>query len=102
VSIARISQVEHGEVTSFEVIARYAETLGGRLDLSQPTSATGPCGLSVTTPQPPPHDNCVILASHRSRGVAITQPPISRNQAVADSDRHAPLLHVLSGPGVSD
>jgi hypothetical protein len=31
--IARISQIEHGEVTSFEVIARYVEALGGRLDL---------------------------------------------------------------------
>jgi hypothetical protein len=30
--LARISQIEHGEVTSFEVIARYVETLGGRLD----------------------------------------------------------------------
>jgi ribosome-binding protein aMBF1 (putative translation factor) len=33
VSVARISQIEHGEVTSFEVIARYIEALGGRLDL---------------------------------------------------------------------
>lgn len=33
VSVARISQIEHGEVTSFEVIARYVESLGGRLDL---------------------------------------------------------------------
>ena len=33
VSIARISQIEHGDVTSFEVIARYVEALGGRLDL---------------------------------------------------------------------
>ena len=33
VSIARISQIEHGEVTSFEVIGRYVEALGGRLDL---------------------------------------------------------------------
>lgn len=33
VSIARISQIEHGEATSFEVIARYVEALGGRLDL---------------------------------------------------------------------
>ncbi len=28
-----LCQVEHGEVTSFEVIARYVEALGGRLDL---------------------------------------------------------------------
>lgn len=33
ISIARVSQIEHGEVTSFEVIARYVEALGGRLDL---------------------------------------------------------------------
>ena len=25
--------IEHGDVTSFEVIARYVEALGGRLDL---------------------------------------------------------------------
>jgi ribosome-binding protein aMBF1 (putative translation factor) len=33
VSVARVSQIEHGQVTSFEVIARYVEALGGRLDL---------------------------------------------------------------------
>jgi transcriptional regulator with XRE-family HTH domain len=33
VSVARVSQIEHGEVTSFEVIARYVEALGERLDL---------------------------------------------------------------------
>src|SRR5271170_2005774 len=33
VSVARVSQIEHGEVTSVEVIARYVEALGGRLDL---------------------------------------------------------------------
>jgi environmental stress-induced protein Ves len=33
VSIARVSQIEHGEVTSFEVIARYVVALDGRLDL---------------------------------------------------------------------
>jgi len=33
ISVARVSQIEHGEVTSFEVIARYVEALGGRLDL---------------------------------------------------------------------
>jgi hypothetical protein len=33
VSVARVSQIEYGEVTSFEVIARYIEALGGRLDL---------------------------------------------------------------------
>jgi ribosome-binding protein aMBF1 (putative translation factor) len=33
VTVARVSQIEHGEVTSFEVIARYVEALGGRLDL---------------------------------------------------------------------
>ena len=33
VSIARISQIEHGEATSIDVIARYVEALGGHLDL---------------------------------------------------------------------
>jgi transcriptional regulator with XRE-family HTH domain len=33
VSTSRVSQIEHGRVTSFEVIARYIEALGGRLDL---------------------------------------------------------------------
>ncbi|MFB4319604.1 helix-turn-helix domain-containing protein [Actinomadura sp. 21ATH] len=33
VSIARVSQIEHGEVTSIEVIARYVEALGGTLGL---------------------------------------------------------------------
>ena len=31
--LIRGQQIEHGEVTSFEVIARYVEALGGRLDL---------------------------------------------------------------------
>ncbi|MGH3277402.1 MAG: helix-turn-helix domain-containing protein [Streptosporangiaceae bacterium] len=33
VSVARISQIEHGEATSMDVIARYIQALGGRLDL---------------------------------------------------------------------
>lgn len=33
VSVAHISLIEHGELTSFAVIARYVEALGGRLDL---------------------------------------------------------------------
>ena len=32
-SVARVSQTEHGEITSFEDIARFVEALGGRLDL---------------------------------------------------------------------
>jgi hypothetical protein len=33
VSIARVSQIEHDEVASFEVVARYVEALGGQLEL---------------------------------------------------------------------
>jgi hypothetical protein len=33
VSVARVSQIEHGEVTSIDVIARYVEAVGGHLDL---------------------------------------------------------------------
>ena len=32
-SVAWVSQIEHGKVTSFEVIARYVEALGGPPDL---------------------------------------------------------------------
>jgi ribosome-binding protein aMBF1 (putative translation factor) len=33
VSIARVSEIEHGEVSALDVIARYVEALGGRPDL---------------------------------------------------------------------
>lgn len=33
VSVARVSQIEHGEGATLDVIARYVEALGGRLDL---------------------------------------------------------------------
>jgi DNA-binding XRE family transcriptional regulator len=41
VSGASISQIEHGDVTSFDVIARYVEALGAA-STSSPTSPTGP------------------------------------------------------------
>ena len=58
VSVARVSQIGHGEVASFEVIARYVEALGGRLDLVAdfgdrtvrlPVSDTAPRSRRVTT-----------------------------------------------------
>lgn len=33
ISVARVSQIEHGEAATLEVVARYVEALGGRLDL---------------------------------------------------------------------
>jgi hypothetical protein len=72
VSIARVSQIEHGEVTSFEVIARYVEALGGRPDLvadfgdhtvrllvsdtsvSMLPGLACPCCATVTFAEPPP------------------------------------------------
>ncbi|MDX6743513.1 helix-turn-helix transcriptional regulator [Actinocorallia sp. A-T 12471] len=33
VSVARVSQIEHGEHAALDVIARYVQALGGRLDL---------------------------------------------------------------------
>ncbi|MEE2051994.1 transcriptional regulator [Nocardiopsis tropica] len=33
VSVARVSRIEHGEVSSFDVVARYVEAMGGRLEL---------------------------------------------------------------------
>ena len=48
VTVTRKSQIEHGEVTSFEVIACYVKALGGRLNLiaalrrqDHPTARTG-------------------------------------------------------------
>ena len=55
VSVARVSQIEHGEFTSFEVIARYVEALGAAWT-SSPISATGPSGCPSATPQRP-HDS---------------------------------------------
>jgi transcriptional regulator with XRE-family HTH domain len=63
VSVARVSQIEHGEVTSFEVIARYVEALGGRLDLVAdfgdrtirlPVSDTPTAAQQQHARQPPP------------------------------------------------
>jgi transcriptional regulator with XRE-family HTH domain len=54
VGIARVSQIEHGDVTSFEVIARYVEALGDGWT-SSPTSVTGPSVCPSLTPQPPPN-----------------------------------------------
>jgi hypothetical protein len=48
VSIARISQIEHGEVSSFEVIAPYIAALDGRLDLVGDFGGKT-IGLPVTT-----------------------------------------------------
>jgi hypothetical protein len=54
-SVAQVSQIEHGEVTSFEVIARYVEALGGRLDLvADFGDRTVRLPVSDT---PPPHDS---------------------------------------------
>jgi ribosome-binding protein aMBF1 (putative translation factor) len=50
VSIARVSQIEHGAVTSFEVIARYVEALGGPLDLVA-DFGDAPSGYQSATPQ---------------------------------------------------
>src|ERR1700734_562411 len=67
VSIARESQIEHGEVTSFQVIARYVEALGGRLitlddrhcsDGGSTRAARGRRGLvtDLVTPLPSGYD----------------------------------------------
>src|ERR1700685_3561788 len=55
VSVALVSQIEHGETTSFEVIARYVEALGGRLDL---VADFGDRNVRLpVTDTPPPHDS---------------------------------------------
>ena len=50
VSIARVSQIEHGEVTSFEVIARYVEALGGRFSLERGVAQSRGTRLVVDLP----------------------------------------------------
>jgi len=62
VSVARISQIEHGEVSSFEVIARYIEALGG-VWTSSPTSATRPSASPSPAPQTPPPDDPASMPS---------------------------------------
>jgi DNA-binding XRE family transcriptional regulator len=49
VSVARVSQIEHGEVTSFEVIARTSRPSEAGLT-SSPISATGRSGCPSATP----------------------------------------------------
>jgi len=46
VSPGRVSQIERGEVSTIEVIARYIESLGGRLDL---VASFGDHTLTVAT-----------------------------------------------------
>ena len=72
VSVARVSQIEHGEVTSFEVIARYVEALGGRWT-SSPILATGPSGCPSLTPRPP-HNS--LTASARALCAKAARPVI--------------------------
>jgi hypothetical protein len=61
VSIARVSQIEHGEVTSFEVIARYVEALGGRLDLVADFGDRTVSCPSATPPRTPPNERGTCL-----------------------------------------
>ena len=67
-SIARVSRIEHGEVTSFEVIARYVEALGGRLDLvADFGDRTVRLPVSDTAPAPPNERGaCLVHLSLRA------------------------------------
>lgn len=53
VTVARVSQIEHGEVTSVKVLARCVETLGGPWT-SSPTSTTEPSACPSATLDNPP------------------------------------------------
>ena len=66
VSTARISQIEHGDVTIFEVIARYVEALGGRLDLVADLGDRT-VRLPSATPPTPPHHHCIPAANWQLR-----------------------------------
>ena len=57
-NVARASQIERGEVTSFEVIARYVKGLGGRPDLDT-DFGDRTVQLPVTDPRRPHYSNHV-------------------------------------------
>jgi hypothetical protein len=67
VSVARVSQIEHGEVASFEVIARYVEAFGGRLDLVADLGDRTPALYLSATPRPP-HDGSLLTNSNGNPG----------------------------------
>lgn len=54
----------------------------------------GRAGYRSATPHPAPPENRVIAVRHRCVRVVITAPPISRNQAIADSGSASALLHL--------
>jgi DNA-binding XRE family transcriptional regulator len=64
VSVARVSQIEHGEVTSFEVIAATSRPSADGWT-SWPISATGPSGCPSATPRPPHDGNRVTISLAR-------------------------------------
>ena len=50
VSVARVSQIERGELATIDAVARYIDALGGRLDL---IASFGDHTLTVTTAEAP-------------------------------------------------
>jgi hypothetical protein len=67
VSVARVSQIQHGEVTSFEVIARYVEA---------PTTPTGYAqtpGQPVSVPAVTPGEPQRRTRAADRRGVALSR-----------------------------
>jgi transcriptional regulator with XRE-family HTH domain len=73
VSIVRISQIEHGDVTSFEVIAGTSKHLADGWTYS-PTSATAPSGSLSATPPTPPDDHCIPTANWQLRSHPYATP----------------------------
>jgi transcriptional regulator with XRE-family HTH domain len=90
VTVARISQIEHGEVTSFEVIARYVEALGGRLDLCADFGdRTIRLPVSDT---PPPHERGHVTAPARPGEL------IAKAQAPGAARRSSRSRRASAGP----
>ena len=89
VSVARVSQIEHGEVTSFEVIARYVEALGGRLDLVADfgdRTVRLPVSDTATAALQQPRDS----PAHRARGSRSVCMPASQTHKSACRTNGAP------------
>jgi hypothetical protein len=81
VSRGRLSQIERGELATFDAVARYLEALGGRLDL---VASFGDYTLTLPLPRPPdPH--------RQASGPAVmTLFCLSRRQEARREVAHAP------------
>jgi hypothetical protein len=78
-SVARVSQIEHGEVASFEVVVRCVEALGGRLDL---VADFGDRTVRLPVSDTATNPRRIALSASRLALTAQSRCPLHRTQAV--------------------